>query len=282
MTKWLFAPVPRGRVALLRTVVYLFAALDLVVFTPWVRAHGSVDGQLYQPLWIARVLHLPVPTSLLVQSIFWLLLVAALAAATGRAPRLLGWTVFLLYFEWMIIAMSYGKVDHDRFGFLVALAVLPTCGAARWRDREPSERAGWALRMVQLAVVATYFLAAWAKLRYGGPEWMTGSVLARAILRRGTELAHLIAPVPYLLILAQIGIMAFELASPLVFALPEKWRLRAVAFFYSFHVVTFSMITISFLPHLVALLAFLPLERAADRVAERVRRLRERRAVPVG
>ncbi|MDI1460038.1 HTTM domain-containing protein [Catellatospora sp. KI3] len=280
--KWLFAPVPRGRVALLRTAVYLFTALDLVVFTPWVRAHGSVDGELYQPLWIARVLHLPVPDSLLVQSIFWVLLAAALAAATGRAPRLLGWTVFLLYFEWMIIAMSYGKVDHDRFAFLVALAVLPTCGAARWRDREPSERAGWALRMVQLAVVATYFLAAWAKLRYGGPEWMTGSVLARAILRRGTELAHLIAPVPYLLILAQIGIMAFELTSPLVFVLPEKWRTRVVAFFYSFHLVTFSMITISFLPHLVALLAFLPLERAADRVSERVRRVRQRRAVPAG
>lgn len=264
--KWLFEAVPRGRVAVFRVLVYLFVAGDLVIFTPWVRAHGSVDGALYQPLWIGRVLHLPTPTGMLVTTIFWVLLVTALAAATGRAPRLLGWAVFLLYFEWMIIAMSYGKVDHDRFAFLVALAVLPTVGAARWRDRTPDERAGWALRVVQIAVIATYFLASWAKLRFGGPDWMTGSVLARAILRRGTDLADLIAPIPYLLILAQIGIMVFELTSPLVFVLPYKWRMRAVAFFYSFHLVTISMITISFLPHLVAMTAFLPLEKGVDRV----------------
>jgi hypothetical protein len=269
MTRWLFSPVPRGRVAVFRTIVYLFTAADLVVFTPWVRAHGSVDGELYEPLWIARLLHLPTPTSLLVQGIFWTLLIASLVAATGRASRLLGWTVFVLYFEWMIIAMSYGKVDHDRFAFLVALAVLPTCRAVRWTDRTPDERAGWALRVVQIAVVATYFLAAWSKLRFGGPEWMTGSVLARAILRRGTDLAHLIAPVPGVLIAAQIGIMSFELMSPLIFVLPERWRKWAVAYFYSFHLITIATITISFAPHLVAMLSFLPLERAADKVWRR-------------
>jgi HTTM domain len=313
MTRWLFEPVPRARIAVFRAIVYLFVAADLVIFTPWVRAHGSVDGELYQPLWIARLLHLPTPTSLLVQSIFWVLLAASLIAAAGKAPRLLGWTVFALYFEWMIIAMSYGKVDHDRFAFLVALAALPTCGrlgalpwrlrgvggppgeplggrlgalpwrlrgvggppgeplggVARWRDRTPDERAGWALRVVQVAVVATYFLAAWSKLRFGGLDWMTGSVLARAILRRGTEFAHLIAPVPGLLIAAQIGIMSFELMSPLIFVIPERWRKWAVAYFYSFHLVTIAIITISFAPHLVALLSFLPLERAADKVLRR-------------
>lgn len=263
--KWLFSPVPLGRVAIFRTIVYLFAAADPVIFTPWVKGHASADPALYQPLWIARLLHLPVPNALLINIVFWLLLATALAAATGRAPRVLGWTVFVLYFEWMIIAMSYGKVDHDRFAFLIALAVLPMCGAARWRDKTLSESAGWSLRAVQIAVIATYFLASWAKLRFGGPDWMTGSVLARAILRRGTDLAHLIAPIPGVLIAAQIGIMAFELSSPLMFVLPEKWRLRAVAFFYSFHLVTISMITISFAPHLVAMLSFLPLERALNR-----------------
>jgi hypothetical protein len=236
-----------------------------VVFTPWVKDHANADASLYQPLWIARVLHLPVPTALLINVLFWVLLVVALVAASGRLPRLLGWTIFALYLEWMIIAMSYGKVDHDRFAFLVALAVLPTVGRARWGDKTPSEKAGWALRVVQIGVVATYFLASWAKLRYGGPDWMTGSVLARAILRRGTDLADWIAPIPGALIAAQIGIMAFELTSPLIFFLPEKWRLRAVAFFYSFHLVTIATITISFAPHLVAMLGFLPLERAFEK-----------------
>jgi hypothetical protein len=259
--RWLFEPVPKGRIAAFRTVVYLFVAADLVVFTPWVRHHADTPGELYQPLLIGRLLHLPTPTPLLVHGIFWLLLAVSLAAATGRAPRLLGWTVFALYFEWMIIAMSYGKVDHDRVGLLVALAALPTAGRARHGDPERTEAGGWALRVTQIAVVCTYFLAAWAKLRFGGIDWVTSSVLARAIIRRGTDLADLIAGVPYLLIVAQAGIIAFELASPLIFVVPARFRTWAVAFFYSFHLVTFATITISFMPHLIALASFLPLEK---------------------
>ena len=267
MNKWLFGPVPKGRLAIFRGLAYAFVALDLVIFTPWVRDHAHADQVLYQPLWVARVLHLPTPTRLLINALFWVLLVVSVAALSNRAPRLLGWAVFGLYLEWMIIAMSYGKVDHDRFAFLVALAVLPTVGAVRWGDQTLSEKAGWALRVIQIGVVGTYFLASWAKLRYGGPGWMTGSVLARAILRRGTQLAHWIAPIPGALIAAQIGIMVFELTSPLIFFLPQRWRLRAVACFYSFHLVTIATITISFAPHLVAMLSFLPLERMTKRLS---------------
>ncbi len=268
LTAWLTEPVPRGRIAAFRTLVYLFVAADLVFFTPWVRAHANTPAELYQPLLIGRVLPLPTPTPLLVHGIFWVLLAVALAAATGRAPRLLGWTVFALYFEWMVIAMSYGKVDHDRVGLLVALAVLPTVGRARHGDPERTEAGGWALRVTQLAVVCTYFLAAWAKLRIGGPDWATSSVLAWAIIRRGTELGDLIAQVPYLLVVSQFGILTFELLSPLVFVLRGRWRYACVGFFYLFHLATFAMITISFAPHLVAMTSFLPLEKL------RLRRLR--------
>lgn len=263
---WLVAPVPRARIAIFRTIVYLFVALDVTVITGWVRAHTGMPGDLYRPLLVARLLHLPTPGRALILTVFWVLLAAALAAATGRAHRLLGWTVFALYFEWMIIAMSYGKVDHDRFGLLVALAVLPTAGAARHTDRTLTERGGWALRMTQFGVVATYFLAAWAKLRFGGPEWLTGATLMRAVVRRGTFFADLLVQVPYLMIVSQFGIMAFELLSPVVFGLNEKWRVRLVAFWYAFHVMVFATITISFAPHLAAMASFLPLERASARV----------------
>ncbi|MBQ0904724.1 HTTM domain-containing protein [Micromonospora sp. U21] len=261
MSRWLTEAVPRGRVAAFRTLIYLFVAADLVVFTPWVRTRASVPGELYQPLLVGRILPLPTPTPALVAVIFWALLLLALLAATGRAPRLLGWSVCALYLEWMIIAMSYGKVDHDRFGLLVALAVLPTAGRARHGDTTRTEAGGWALRVTQIAVICTYFLAAWAKLRFGGLDWLTGSVLARAIIRRGTDLADLVAQVPYLLIVAQFGIVAFELFSPVVFLLPARWRLAMVGFFYSFHAVTIATITISFAPHLAAMTSFLPLER---------------------
>jgi hypothetical protein len=259
--KWLFEPVPRGRIAAFRTLVYLFVVADLTVITPWVRTHADVPADLYQPLLVGRLLPLPTPTPLLVHGVFWVLIALSLAAATGRAPRVLGWAVFALYFEWMIIAMSYGKVDHDRFGFLVALAVLPTVGRARHGDATRTEAGGWALRVTQIAVVCTYFLAAFAKLRFGGVDWVTSSVLARAIIRRGTDFADLIAQVPYLLIVAQCGIVAFELLSPLIFVVRGRWRYIGIAFFYTFHLFTYAAITISFAPHLVAMTSFLPLEK---------------------
>lgn len=270
---WLTEPVPLGRIAAFRTLVYLFVAADITVVTSWVRAHEHLSDELYRPLLVARLLHLPVPTRGLVLAMFWVLLAATLVAASGRAHRLLGWTVFVLYFEWMIVAMSYGKVDHDRFGLLVALAVLPTAGYARHGDPAPSARGGWALRVTQLAVVATYFLSAWAKLRFGGLDWLTGATLIRAVVRRGTWLADQLIQVPYLMVISQFGIMAFELATPLVFVLAPRWRLRAVYLFYCFHAMVIATITISFLPHQIAMASFLPLERVRPlaRLRSRVR-----------
>ena len=166
--RWLFEAVPKGRVAAFRTLIYLFVAADLVIFTPWVRHHADTPGDLYQPLLAGRLLPLPTPTHLLVQTVFWALLVLAVVASTGRAPRLLGWTVFALYFEWMIIAMSYGKVDHDRFGLLVALAALATVGRTRHGDPEPTEAGGWALRVTQIAAQQA---GGWllAGVQYSGP-----------------------------------------------------------------------------------------------------------------
>jgi hypothetical protein len=259
--RWLTAPVPLGRVAAFRTLVYLFVLADLLYFTAWVRAHADLPGELYQPLLIGRLLPFPTPTPALVYGVFAALLGTAAVAATGRLPRLAGGAVALLYLQWMLIAMSYGKVDHDRFGLLVALAVLPTVGRARHGDPNRSESAGWALRATQLAVIATYFLAAFAKLRYGGWEWITSATLTWAIIRRGTALGDALLATPWLLLVGQASIIGFELLSPLVFVLRERWRYAAVGFFYSFHLVSFATITISFLPHLVAMTSFLPLER---------------------
>jgi hypothetical protein len=261
ITRWLFEAVPRGRVAAFRTVVYLFVALDLVWFTPWVRSHASIPGAFYRPLWIGRVLHLPTPTPFLVHAIFWTLVPVAVAAASGRAPRILGWAVFALYFEWMIIAMSYGKVDHDRFGLLVALAVLPTAGRARHGDDSMTERGGWALRMTQVAVIATYFLSSWAKLRFGGLGWLTSATLERAVIRRGTPLTNLLTASRWPLLLGQFGIMAFELSSPIVFFVKGRVRYWIIGFFYVFHLMVMATITISFAPHQAAMSSFLPLEK---------------------
>jgi hypothetical protein len=264
--RWFFRPVPLARIAVFRVIAYLFIPIDVFLTTAWVRAHADVPVEWYSPLLIGRLLDLPTPTATVVTVVQWALVLAALAAASGRAPRLLGTAVFLLYTEWMVIAMSYGKVDHDRIAFLVALAVLPTIGRARLRDRRGSEAAGWAMAAVLVTVVLTYFLAAWAKIRFGGWDWPTGSTLTRAVMRRGTPLSDWTLELPWLLSTAQWAMLALEFLAPLMLlARSDRARIGLVLFLLGFHLMVFAGVTIIFLPHCVAILSILPWERLAAR-----------------
>ncbi|MGY1813474.1 MFS transporter permease [Blastococcus sp. SYSU D00820] len=274
---WWFRPVPLTRIAVMRTLAYLFIWVDVWLTTAWVKAHADVPTEWYAPLTIGKVLNLPTPTSTVVHVVQWALLVTAALAATGRAPRVLGTAVFLLYFEWMIIAMSYGKVDHDRIAFLVLLAVLPTVGAARWRDRRRSEAAGFAMAAVLVAVMLTYFLAAWAKVRFGGWDWPTGATLARAVIRRGTPLSEWMLEFPWLLVTMQWVMIILEALAPLMLLVwRDRARVALVVFLIGFHLMVYAGVTIVFLPHCVAILSILPWERVPE-LRDRLRGPRARR-----
>lgn len=240
--------------------MYVFVFVDVFVLRPWVGDNGLVPGDQYHPLMIGRLLPLPTPTPLVVDVVKYTMLASAAVAATGHFVRLAGAAVFCLYLEWMLIAFSYGKVDHDRVAFLVALAVLPTVGKVSWRDKTSDEKAAWAIRCIQVAVVATYFLSAFAKLRFGGIDWVNGATLLRAVLRRGTDLADPLTTMPWVLRIGQWLIMIFELSSPLM--LSRRWIGRLyLGSAVVFHTITFLTIEIVFWPHVVCLLAFCPLER---------------------
>ncbi|WP_409332174.1 MFS transporter permease [Trujillonella humicola] len=274
--------MPLRRVAVVRVIAYLFIWVDVWLTTAWVRAHADVPTEWYAPLTVGTVLGLPTPTHTVVTVVQWALLVTALAAATGRAPRILGTAVFLLYFEWMVIAMSYGKVDHDRIAFLVLLAVLPTVGAARWSDRRRSEAAGFAMAAVLVTIMLTYFLAAWAKIRFGGWDWPTGATLARAVIRRGTPLSDWTLDFPGLLVAMQWAMVVLEALAPLMLLVwRDRARIALVALLIGFHLMVFAGVTIVFLPHCVAILSLLPWERAPE-LRDRLRHRTPQRADPAG
>lgn len=259
---WWLRPLPRRRVALLRVFVYGFVPIDVLLTTRWVLDHHLTPVELLQPLAIDRVLAIPVPVGGHIPVLAGVVVIASVLALTGRAPRLTGTAAAVAYLLWMLVAMSYGKVDHDRFALLVALAVLPTVGRARpGADQGTDEASGWALRMVQVAVMATYFLAAVAKLRYGGLAWLDSATLQRAVTRRGTWLGDALAGVPHLLHIGQYLIVGFELLSPLMLRRDRVGR-TFLAGAVVLHVVTAATTGITFLPHVVCLAAFLPLERA--------------------
>jgi hypothetical protein len=267
---WWTTPVPLARVALFRTVVYLFLLYDIFVLVNDVVPHGYA-ADLYRPLFIGRVLPLPEPSPPLVHTLQVVLVVSALIAATGRLPRLAGWVVAVCYFEWLVIGMSFGKVDHDHLALLVALWVLPTVGRAQHGDLTPSEAGGWAFRCIQVATIATYVGSAFAKWsRNGAPfAWGGSAVFTWAIIRRGTEFIDWILEYPWLLRISQWMLLIAEFLSPIVLFLHGKVLLLAVGFFLSFHLVTYLSLGIHFLPTVICWLAFFPLERLIPPIRRR-------------
>ncbi|MEO6955683.1 MAG: MFS transporter permease [Antricoccus sp.] len=259
LLRWFLSPVPLHRVALMRVVAYLFILIDVFLTTTYVAAKATAPSEFYRPLAISQLLHLPVPTYGYVTTLQWILVVAALIAATGWQPRWTGSIVAICYLLWMIIGMSYGKVDHDRYAYLILLFVLPTIGPAKLGDRRLSERAGWAFQMVFLAIMLTYFLSSVAKLRFGGIDWPTGATITRAVVRRGTFFSHWMLSVPYMLVIVQFVMMACELLSPLMLLCRSaKARMLLVTGLLLFHIGTYATLTIIFLPHCIAILSLLP------------------------
>jgi hypothetical protein len=206
----------------------------------------------------------------LVQALRVVISVGSVIAATGRLPRLAGWMVGLAYLDWACLAMSYGKVDHDHLGLLVALFVLPTAGRARLGATEQTEPAGWALRCIELAVVATYFLSAYAKeVRFGGAHWILGATFAWAVIRRGSSPVKLLLHHPLVLVAGQIGLLALEASTPVLLVLGRRARMVGVVMLLGFHLLTWASIGINFAPLLVCLGVFLPLEDIPGKVARR-------------
>ncbi len=270
MTGWWFKPQPLARVAVLRTIVYCFVICDVLAVTKLVVSQ-SESSALYQPVDVLRLIHQPAPEPWFTKTLRVVIVVFAAVAVTGRWRRLAGVVVAAAYADWCCLAMSYGKVDHDHLAILVAVLVLPTVAGVSWRSTTDSEAAGWALRCIAVAVVATYFLSAYAKMRFGGWHWPLGATFTWAVLRRGTEIGRPLLHHPHVLQASQWGLLALETSTPVLLFLRQRWRVLFVIGLLFFHLTTWLTIRIHFLPLVVCLPVFLPLERIAA-LAVRARR----------
>src|SRR5215207_7226915 len=262
---WFFPIVPESRVALLRTVLYLFVIIDVHLF---VRDPIPVSRhpELYQPLLIERLFRLPPPSVPLTITLYLILVIGCLVAAANVLPRLAGGVVAATFTWWTAIGMSYGKVDHDHLALVVALWVLPTVGviADRWRSVERSAQAGWALKCIQISVVFTYFLSALTKIRSAGwsiTSWPDSSILLWAIVRRPHGLGQFLLPYPELLHVMQWLSFTAELTAVVVLWLKGRALLAAAVFWMGFHISTVAILYIHFAPTVICWLAFAPLER---------------------
>ncbi|MFI0373861.1 hypothetical protein ACH35V_38885 [Actinomadura sp. 1N219] len=271
--RWWFSPVPRARVAWLRILAYAFLPFDMLLLTGSSLAHARLPADLYQPVLLARLLHIPAPTPWSMYTLLVVTIAAGLVAATGRVlPRATGYVAACGYLWWVTISMSYGKVDHDHLALVVALFALPSVGRARIGDARGCEASAWSVRCIQIGVVAAYFLSAWAKVRIGGfPAWPNGNTVQWALSRRGTPFGRSLIGYSPVLKASQWIMFVAEAVSPVILFLRGRPLYLMVLFFAGFHVVTYALMTIHFLPHAIWLAAFLPLERLTGLLPERLR-----------
>ncbi|TQL51013.1 hypothetical protein [Ornithinicoccus hortensis] len=269
---WWVAPVPRARVAWVRVLVGTMALLDALVFLRSPRDRSGTP-EFYDPVPVASALGLPAPTG----AVPTLLLVGIAAGLVGvalgaraRVPAAVQVVGGLLlsgcYAVWCLYGMSFGYVAHDHMAIMVAMLVLPTAGVCRYRDPDRSGGAGWALRMVQVFTVLTYTGSVLAKAVLNDWDlvrWGNSGTLVWAFLRRPNPVNVHLVDQALLLRASQWGAMALELLAPAVFLVREHRRWLVVLFFVGFHLSTFVLLGIHFLPTVVCWSAFLPWERYA-------------------
>lgn len=289
IVRWFAPVVPDARLAIMRTIIFLFVILDMHLFVRDTRSL-SYHPELYQPLFVARLFHLPPPSIQLTTTLYVVLWIVCLIGAANRLPRIMGFIAAAGFTWWTVIGMSYGKVDHDHLALIIALWVLPTAGVirGRWRSMDRSAQSGWALRCVQIAVVFTYFLSAITKMRSGDwsfTSWPNSAILTWAILRRPHGLGQFVVDLPLLLRGMQWFSFLAELSSIVILWLRGRALMFAALFWVGFHVATGLMLYIHFAPTLVCWLAFAPLERLAPwwraRRAKRAGRRAARHGLPV-
>ncbi|WP_435298484.1 hypothetical protein [Timonella sp. A28] len=258
---WCFPALPLARIAVFRVIIYSFVIWDIFNLTNDVVGH-SYAPEFYDPTWIGRNLPFPNPDPTLALIMQWALVASCVIAASGFLPRIAGWSVAILFLAWMENSQGFSYVSHDHMALIVATWVLPTVGRAKFLDTRKSQAAGWALRVVQVSTVFTYFGSVFSKIASNGSfwAWPNSAVFTWAFMRRGSDFITWTLEYPPLLKAAQWGLYIIEIISPVVFWLRGRWQYAFIFLFFIFHLATFLALGIHFLPTVVCWLAFFPLE----------------------
>lgn len=191
---WLHRPAPAERLAALRILVAGYCTVFLLARLPSFWSSASLPSRQFEPVGVLWFLDSPPPVWF---AHLWLVATVALgvAAAIGWRWRVTGVAFALGFLVAATGRMSWGHVIHTEHLAAVHLCIL---GASRraadvWSvdarrpdrrqqpDGQPSDAYGVPIRLMAIALVITYVLAGWMKLRNGGSDWMTGSVLRNQI-----------------------------------------------------------------------------------------------------
>jgi len=300
--RWLAPEAPAERLAAVRILVGGFATVYLTSRLPHILSYLSFPSRHFQPVGVIAAFDAPPPGALVVV-VTGLALLATLGFALGWRFRLTGPIAGVSLLWILSYANSWGQIFHTENGLVLFVLVIGLTRAADATSLDarrrappaapaPHARYGWPLRLLCLVVVATYFLAGIAKLRWGGPGWFGGTVLRDTIAAdslRKVLLGSSHSPIAEAL-LGQVWLfralavltLVVELGAPIAL-LHRRAALAWVLAVIAFHLGVLVLMAIMF-PFPLSGIAFAPFfraERVTAWAAARFKKFRARRS-PAG
>lgn len=272
MNEWLAPVAPARRLAALRILVGTFSTVYLIARAGEFRTLSRQPDFRFEPVGIVSWLDSP-PDPGLVTALLVAAILSGVAFTLGWRFRLSGPLNAAL---WMILGTfhsSWGQLLHFEHLIAIHVAIIGLSpAAAAWsvdgREAKPDDhsRYGFPLRLAALATVLTYMLAAVAKLRESGVDWITDDALRNHIGYTATRLrvlgeepaplAELVDWVPWLFPWLAAAAVLLELAAPAAF-LGRRWATAWVIPVVMMHVGIVATMWI-FFPYQTLGFAFLP------------------------
>lgn len=254
------------RLGVVRAIIAGWSVAWMVVRLPHLFGLAGQADRRWYPVGVLAGLDTP-PASWLARGGVVVAIACGVAAAMGWRARVSVplWAGSLLLVA--TYASSWGQLFHTEN--LLVLHALVLAGWALAQGRMDSRTA---LRALEVVVVATYVVAAVAKLRGSGWAWFEGDILRNKVAFDNLRKSVIGAPVSPLAgtavgwgwlwsPLAALTI-AVELAAP-VALLGRRWTWSWIAVAWGFHLGVLAIMAIAFPYQLtgIAYTPFLPLER---------------------
>lgn len=189
MIHMLWSGVPPSRVAAVRILTMGFATVYVAVRSAHIVRASRLDDDRFEPVAFVSWL---LDGSMGATTTWGLVALAGAcgaAATAGWRYRVTGPLFAALLLFLLTYRNSFGQVLHTENLMVMhclVLAVAPaqavwSLDARRGPVVHDPRRLGWTLQLMSAVTAVTYLIAAWAKIRSGAWDWMTGDVLRNHI-----------------------------------------------------------------------------------------------------
>ena len=271
---WLLRPVPATRLATLRILCALYATAFVLARLPSFWRATSLPESRLEGVGILWFLDERPPPGAMQTAIVVVILLGVLVTL-GVGHRLTGPLFAIGFLVVSTYRLSFGHVIHTEHLVAIHLLIIGFSPAAdrraigrRSECDDVDLRYGVPIRLMTIALVVSYVLAGWAKVRHGGFDWLFGDVLRNQVAYDNLRKELLGSPhspfggwlVRYGWVFppAAIATTLVELGSVVILLDSHRWRRRWALAAWSFHVGVLATMAISF-PYPLSFVAYAPL-----------------------